>query len=75
MHRTSTLDIEVLTAAKEATNPHLCQLIIKLATNANAAGANITTRHIATKALIQQLEIFVTTSRANTIVSDPAIET
>ena len=74
MHRTSTLGIEVLTAAEEATNPSICQLLVKLATNANAAGANITTRHITIKAHIQQLEAFVTTNTTNTILSNLAIK-
>lgn len=75
MHMTCTLDIEVLTVTKEATNPHRHQLVVKLVMDPFTAGANITTRNIATKALIQQLETFVTTNTANTILSHLAIET
>ena len=47
MNRSTTLDIKVLQAASKATNDRHCQLmVVKLATNANAGGASITTTNV-----------------------------
>ena len=74
MHRSNTLDLEVLQAAGRADNPRRCQLVVKLATNTNAGGASITTTNVNSKRIIQQLEAFVATT-ANSILADLSVPT
>ncbi len=69
MIRQNTLDLEVLQAAGTAKNPHRRQLLVKLAANANAGGANITTSSVHAKTIIQQLDTFVKTT-ATSILAD-----
>ena len=52
----------MLQAASQAANPGRRQLVVKLATNANAGGANITTTSVNSKRIVQQLDNFVQTT-------------
>ena len=58
MNRSSTLNSEVLRAAEKADTIRRRQLVVKLATNANAGGANITTTSVKSTTIIQQLDTF-----------------
>ena len=62
MNRSNTLDSEVLQVAGQADNPRRRQLVVKLATNATAGGANISTTNVNSNKIIQQLENFVKTT-------------
>ena len=69
MNRSNTLDLEVLQAADKADNPCRRQLLVKLATNANAGGASITTTNVNSKRIIQLLETFVTTTATSILAN------
>ena len=70
----NTLDSEVLQAASQADTLRRHQLVVKLATNANAGGANITTTSVNSNKIFQQLENFVKTT-AGSILADLVVPT
>ena len=74
MNRSNTLDSEVLQAAGQADKLRRRQLVVKLATNANAGGANITTTNVNSKTIIQQLDNFAK-GTAGSILADLSIPT
>ena len=74
MNRSNTLDSEVFQAAGKADKIRRRQLVVKLATNANAGGANITTTNVNSKIIIQQLETFAKAT-AGSILADLIIPT
>ncbi len=68
VNRSNTLDSEVLQAASQATNPGHRQLVVKLATNADAGGANITTTSVNSNKIIHQLYNLVKTTAGSILV-------
>ena len=72
MNRSNTLDLEVLQAASQADKIRRRQLVVKLATNANAGGANITTTSVNSNKIIHQLYNFVKTT-AGSILADLSV--
>ena len=64
----------MLRAAENADTIRRRQLVVKLATNANAGGANITTTNVKSTTIIQQLDTFAQAS-AGSILTDLIIPT